>query len=298
LRRCQLSGRKRKLVEVYASIPTRLRVAINTTTRPCHYVVLYSYCAVFNSLSVAMPFTSHTFEIAKGITGGVNPIIPVFSIPLTTPRSWKIAGLIRTGLRLIPQILLLGLFARICSRLLAVTLGLFRSPDEVSIILQRLSAREVILVCTPWFLSILHNHTNAYLQRASLSFFARVGVRSFWKVFWTLYFIFGDEQSFLDNYLEAWKQRCEAEQRVFLTSPTHPSALPSISRAQCSIIMFIDHRRPLHVPCRWDMTDKEFVTHISRLYHLRKVLEGFISLWSVRSLGLVEIVDVGNAKQS
>jgi hypothetical protein len=91
------------------------------------------------------------------------------------------------------------------------------------------------------------------------------------------------------NYVEAWKQRFEAEQRMFINSPAHASALPSISRCQASVIMCIDHKQPIHIPCRFDMSDKEFIIHFHRFYFLRKVLAGLIPLWSLRKLSAIQI---------
>jgi hypothetical protein len=129
-----------------------------------------------------------------------------------------------------------------------------------------------------------------------LKFFAKLGLRPLWKVFWTVYFVYGDPDDFLDNYLEAWKQRCEGEQKIYLTTPNQPSALPSISRCQCSIVMYIDNRRPLHIPCRWGMTDREFIIHISQIYYLRKSVRGIIPSWSFRDLSVVEIAEVSNTQ--
>jgi hypothetical protein len=109
-----------------------------------------------------------------------------------------------------------------------------------------------------------------------------------WRIFWTTYFIFGDEEEFTINYIQAWKQRYEAEQRMFINSPEHASALPSISHCQASVIMFIDHKQPIHIPCRFDMTDKEFIIHFHRFYFLRKVLAGLIPLWSLRELSVIQ----------
>lgn len=133
---------------------------------------------------------------------------------------------------------------------------------------------------------------NSCLQKLSLYFFARLHIRSAWRIFWALYWVFGNPDNFLEDYFEAWKQRCEAEQRLYLTSPTDAMALPSVARYQCSTVMFIDRKHPLHIPCRWDMSDREFLIHVSRFYYLRQALRGFISLFSLRNIALVELIEV------
>jgi hypothetical protein len=125
-----------------------------------------------------------------------------------------------------------------------------------------------------------------------LKLLVRLKLRVAWTLFWTLYFIFGDEEEFINNYIEAWKQRYEVEQRMIVNSPDHASALPSVSHYQASTIMFIDHKQPIHIPCRFDMTDKELVIHLHRVYFLRRILAGLIPLWSLRSLNAIQITEV------
>lgn len=96
-----------------------------------------------------MPYTSHTFEIAKSIVSGATPFIPVYYVPLTTPGRWRTAGHLRTLLRLIPKFPLLVIAAWIWMHFLGLILRMFRSRDQVRVIQRRIAGRELIFVSYP-----------------------------------------------------------------------------------------------------------------------------------------------------
>ncbi|RYP56496.1 hypothetical protein DL771_011815 [Monosporascus sp. 5C6A] len=111
-----------------------------------------------------------------------------------------------------------------------------------------------------------------------------------WRLFWDLYFIFGDRDGFHQDYMEAWRQRFAEEQKLHISNPQNPNFQPHPNASECSVIMFRDNGRPLLIPCRWDMTDQQFIRHMRNFYYLQRLGGGYLELLSLKTINFIEVV--------
>jgi hypothetical protein len=109
--------------------------------------------------------------------------------------------------------------------------------------------------------------------------------------FWNLYFMFANSDNFHLNYMEAWRQKFAAEQQEGVTdADSCEQAKPKTG--ECSVILFRDNTYPLLVPCRWDMSDEQFIRHIRNFHYLQRLEGGFGELFSLKTINFVEVVEL------
>lgn len=56
--------------------------------------------------------------------------------------------------------------------------------------------------------------------------------------------------------------------------------------------MFLDNEGLMEIPCTRDMDDRRLVQHIREFYYLKKCGRGLIEIFGIKSLELVEVVQV------
>jgi hypothetical protein len=115
-----------------------------------------------------------------------------------------------------------------------------------------------------------------------------------WNAFWLLYLIFGDKERFFQNYTEAWWRRLREEQRLRTINPQNPTSQSNVNATGlCSVIMFRDSSQPILIPCRWDMTDEQFIGHIRNFYYLQRFRGGLLESLSLKTISHIEVIEVG-----
>lgn len=111
----------------------------------------------------------------------------------------------------------------------------------------------------------------------AIRFYKLTGV---WWFLWPFYFVLESSPTFYHNYTEAWRRKFHINHKNF-PDPEH------------SLLMFVDNMGMMELPCLWDMDDKMIIQHIREFYYLRRCERGLKEALGLKSLELVEIVEVG-----
>ena len=95
--------------------------------------------------------------------------------------------------------------------------------------------------------------------------------------------MFGNRNSFFQDYTQAWKEQ-------FAQATVNPQV--GQNAGPCSVLMSKDNGSTLEIPCRWNMSDQEFIEHIRNFYYLLRIEMGFFECLSLKDLIFIEIVEV------
>lgn len=109
--------------------------------------------------------------------------------------------------------------------------------------------------------------------------------------------MFGNQEHFVQNYTEAWWRRLGEEHRLKTPNPQNPTSQANANAAGlCSVIIFMDSSHPFLVPCRWDMTDEQFIRYIRNFYYLQRFRLGYLEVFSLKTISHIEVVEVGRSR--